>query len=231
MSIDIPVWFIGRTRSNAARRGIEWQLSVDELSDLLEQQQGRCALSGLPIELTPTPRGRPTASIDRLDCLQGYVPGNVQWVHRDVNAMRQDMSVEYFAFMCSAVAARQQGQPVPTFVGNGPTRQRREASVGNGGPAPLGYDRDKQGGLVVSDESAATVRRIFEQRASGATLAAIAAGLNADEVPTARGGKWWPATVRYVLDNPKYRGDVEYLFSWSGAETHVMRPGNHEAIV
>jgi site-specific DNA recombinase len=49
------------------------------------------------------------------------------------------------------------------------------------------------------------VRRIFFQRAAGVTLQA-AADLNRDKVPTARGGKWWPGTVPYVLDNPKYRG-------------------------
>jgi DNA invertase Pin-like site-specific DNA recombinase len=44
------------------------------------------------------------------------------------------------------------------------------------------------------------VRRIRRQRASGGTLAAIAAKLNADAVPTAQGGReWYPATVRYVL--------------------------------
>ena len=46
----------------------------------------------------------------------------------------------------------------------------------------------------------AVVRRIRRQRASGRTLAWIAAGLNADGVPTAQGGReWYPATVRYVL--------------------------------
>ena len=44
------------------------------------------------------------------------------------------------------------------------------------------------------------VRRIRRQRASGRTLAWIAARLNADGVPTAQGGAaWHPATVRYVL--------------------------------
>ena len=43
-------------------------------------------------------------------------------------------------------------------------------------------------------------RRIRRQRASGRTLAGIAAQLNADGVPTAQGGRqWWPATVRDVL--------------------------------
>ena len=115
-----------------------------------------------------------------------------------------------------------------TFLG-----RREKATRGGfaGGSSPLGYERDRQGGLVVSEGEADTVRRIFARQAEGASLATIAAELNADGVPTKRGGKWWPATVRYVLDNPKYRGDVEYLFRFGGAEVHVSRPGAHAAIV
>jgi DNA invertase Pin-like site-specific DNA recombinase len=44
------------------------------------------------------------------------------------------------------------------------------------------------------------VSRISLERKAGRSLAAIADGLNADEVPTAQGGKqWYPATIRYVL--------------------------------
>jgi DNA invertase Pin-like site-specific DNA recombinase len=44
------------------------------------------------------------------------------------------------------------------------------------------------------------VGRIRRERTSGRSFAAIAAGLNRDEVPTAQGGReWYPATVRYVL--------------------------------
>jgi site-specific DNA recombinase len=50
-------------------------------------------------------------------------------------------------------------------------------------------------------------------------------------IATARGGKWWPATIRYVLDNPKYRGQVEYLFRWNGSESHIVRPGSHAVLV
>jgi hypothetical protein len=44
------------------------------------------------------------------------------------------------------------------------------------------------------------VDRIQAERRAKRTLAAIAAGLNADRVPTAHGGrKWWPEAVRGVL--------------------------------
>ncbi len=42
--------------------------------------------------------------------------------------------------------------------------------------------------------------RIAQERACGATLAAIAARLNQDGVPTARGGaRWYPSTVQAAL--------------------------------
>jgi DNA invertase Pin-like site-specific DNA recombinase len=47
---------------------------------------------------------------------------------------------------------------------------------------------------------AKVVKRIVRERKRGATLAAIADGLNRDQVPTAQGGRqWWPSTVRAVL--------------------------------
>jgi DNA invertase Pin-like site-specific DNA recombinase len=44
------------------------------------------------------------------------------------------------------------------------------------------------------------VRRIVQERERGATLAAIATGLNDDGVPTGQGGaRWHPATIRHTL--------------------------------
>jgi hypothetical protein len=44
------------------------------------------------------------------------------------------------------------------------------------------------------------VRRIHAEHAAGRSLRQIAAGLDADGIPTAHGGaRWWPSTVRAVL--------------------------------
>ena len=100
-----------------------------------------------------------------------------------------------------------------------------------GGEAPLGYTRDKEGGLVPVEAEAETVRRIFAMRDAGLTLRAIAARLNDEGVATKRGGKWYAATVRYILDNPKYAGRVEYLFQWGGERLHVNEQGRHPALI
>jgi len=49
--------------------------------------------------------------------------------------------------------------------------------------------------------SAYAIERIRRERAAGASLTAIANGLNADGIPTAQGGRrWYPATVRHTLN-------------------------------
>jgi DNA invertase Pin-like site-specific DNA recombinase len=46
----------------------------------------------------------------------------------------------------------------------------------------------------------AVSKRIAAERKAGHSLAAIAASLNEEQVPTAQGGRqWWPSTVRAVL--------------------------------
>lgn len=44
-----------------------------------------------------------------------------------------------------------------------------------------------------------TRNRVAELRAAGMTMQAVADTLNAENVPTARGGKWYASTVRGVL--------------------------------
>lgn len=121
------------------------------------------------------------------------------------------------------------------FVIRDRTAGGRVAKAGKGGfaggKAPYGYEKDLQGGLRVVEDQAKVVRRIYRERRQRRTLQAIAGGLNADRIPSPSGGEWQVSSVSYLLDNPKYRGAVEYLFRWNGAETHVLQPGSHEAIV
>ena len=55
--------------------------------------------------------------------------------------------------------------------------------------------------------SAKVAERIRVEHAAGRTLGQIARGLDADQIPTAQGGRrWWPSAVRAVLlrcDRPR----------------------------
>ncbi len=75
-------------RKRAARRGLTFDLSLDQLMVIWQRCNGRCEVSGLPFDAE---RGehhwRPYApSIDRRDCSEGYTFSNVRLVCVCVNA-------------------------------------------------------------------------------------------------------------------------------------------------
>ena len=100
-----------------------------------------------------------------------------------------------------------------------------------GATAPYGYRSDGQGNLIINEDEAKVVRDIFAMRESGSTLKQVANALNTSGTPTRRRGRWHASTIRYILDNPKYRGKVEYFFPWMDDKTQVISEGDHEPIV
>jgi len=47
--------------------------------------------------------GRWTASLDRIDNNKGYIKGNVQWVLKDINKMKNIHTQDYFIELCKLV--------------------------------------------------------------------------------------------------------------------------------
>jgi len=78
------------------------------LLDLVEQwkkQEGRCAYTKEQLTLVrkDTRWKQSTASIDRIDSSIGYHLGNIQWVHKRINSMKNDMSEKEFLSWCTKV--------------------------------------------------------------------------------------------------------------------------------
>lgn len=82
----------------ARRRGKSWDMTLADLHDLWEKQDGRCALTGTPMQKTPR-----TWSMDRIDNSCGYAPANIQLVLKHVNMMRGSLPTEIFVEVCQAV--------------------------------------------------------------------------------------------------------------------------------
>lgn len=93
-------------KANAKKRGIDFDLDIQQGWDLYLLQQGRCALTGWALLLQAPVITDITASLDRIDSKAGYVDGNVQWVHKDVNLSKNIHPQEYFIQLCTAVAQR-----------------------------------------------------------------------------------------------------------------------------
>jgi len=88
-------------------------------------------------------------------------------------------------------------------------KQRKAAEGGyTGGWLPYGYQRGDDGTIEEVPEEIEVVKRIFAWHAEGKSLAWIARQLQADNIPTKKGGKWRPSTLRGMLNNPFY-GNVD----------------------
>jgi hypothetical protein len=72
----------------------------------------------------------------------------------------------------------------------------------------LGYDFDRNQGLVINKGEAEIVKRIFREYLGGKGSTAIAKGLNKDNIPSITGTTWLGSSIRRMLKNEKYIGDV-----------------------
>ncbi len=91
----------------AASRNIPFNVSIDYLWKLFLQQKKKCAITGVDLNFKISQKkGRETkrtASLDRIDSSKGYVEGNVQWVHNNINVMKWKMSSNEFVDWCYKV--------------------------------------------------------------------------------------------------------------------------------
>ena len=97
-------------QNGAKDRGHLFELDIKYAWDLFEKQERKCAFSGVPLVFGSNKKNSATtASIDRIDPTKGYLPGNIQWVHKTINLMRNVLSVEDFISWCNLVAQRTRG--------------------------------------------------------------------------------------------------------------------------
>nr|WP_295684440.1 recombinase family protein [uncultured Lachnoclostridium sp.] len=79
----------------------------------------------------------------------------------------------------------------------------------NIGCVAYGYTKDDKGELVIKEDEAEIVRRIFNEYLNGKGSYLIAKGLNSDNIPTIRNGEKWNDTViKEILQNPIYEGEL-----------------------
>ena len=108
----------------------------------------------------------------------------------------------------------------------------------------LGYDKDKDGNLVINPKEAEVVKRIYREFLEGKSYYAIGHGLAADGIRTAAGGEYWHcSTIKKILMNEKYIGDAllqktvttDFLTKKrvvnNGIAPQYYVENNHEAII
>ena len=105
---------------------------------------------------------------------------------------------------------------------------------------PYGYDWDGKN-LVINEEQAKHVRWIFAQVLAGVPLTRIAREMNDKGLRTLRGNAWQPGTLREMIANERYVGDVLFQKKYTdsrfnrhvnrGEVNQYMLTDHHEPIV
>lgn len=117
-------WYIHRiTTDPRKKRQLNIILTEEERLNFVrvldaqwEQQQGRCVFTGVPLErrkgsrgVTETTNPFKIASLDRIDCNQGYNANNIQWTSVAINLARGNLPVAEFAESLKVIIGGQPG--------------------------------------------------------------------------------------------------------------------------
>jgi|688.fasta_scaffold444580_2 hypothetical protein len=98
-----------RIKKSSVERGLEFLITMKYAWELFEKQKGKCFFSGLDLILNKDGENI-TASLDRINSEIGYIEGNVQWVHKDINKMKTDFNDDYFIKICKLITENKNGR-------------------------------------------------------------------------------------------------------------------------
>jgi hypothetical protein len=87
----------------AKERNISLDITIKQIWNLFLEQNKKCSLTGLDLFLRENHREK-TASLDRINSKKGYTIDNVQWVHKNIQLMKNKYSQEEFIKFCKLVA-------------------------------------------------------------------------------------------------------------------------------
>ena len=102
---NIRISFLKKYELSAKARNKNWAVTLDDLANLADKQNRKCALTGLELNFTGDFNDI-TASLDRINNLKGYKLNNLQWVHKKVNMMKGQLNIKEFIDICKLVTNR-----------------------------------------------------------------------------------------------------------------------------
>lgn len=94
-----------------------------------------------------------------------------------------------------------------------------------------GYKHNKDGKLIIDEETAENVKIIFDLYLRGQSVLGIIKELEKRKIPSPTGKeKWCKRTIDVMLSNEKYTGDVR-LLKTGKSEVHYLATDNNPAII
>jgi hypothetical protein len=101
---EMPGTFFKTIKHGAKTRKLEFKITKEKIWNFFLLQNRKCALTGIELKFNSGHNKTDgNASLDRIDSKKGYTLDNVQWVHKDINIMKMDMTNEQLFKYCKRI--------------------------------------------------------------------------------------------------------------------------------
>jgi len=97
--------YFGKIKRAAEKRNFEFNITRRDMDQQFIKQKGKCLYTDYDLDFSSS-NHLGNASLDRIDNSIGYVVGNIQWVHKNVNHMKMDLSHERFLEIIRKIAEK-----------------------------------------------------------------------------------------------------------------------------
>lgn len=147
-------------------------------------------------------------TVDTLNCVRKLREHNVDVYFEKENIHTLGLSNELFLTLYSAFAQAESESISENVKAGVRMKMKRGELVGK--YAPFGYLYNKElNKLVIDENKKDIIIYIFEEYSKGVGFRTIALNLNANNIPSPTGVKWCHASVRRIITNEKYVGDLK----------------------
>lgn len=146
-------------------------------------------------------------TVDSLKYIRALRELGIGIIFEKENINTLEMDTELIITFMSAFA-QSESESISANVRWGKKQAMKEGKVNFPIWKLYGYGINNAGEVVILPEQAEVVRRIYTRILAGDSLRIIRDTLNADSVPAKGGKQWHESTVRGIITNEKYCGDV-----------------------
>ncbi len=163
-------------------------------------------------------------TVDSLQTCRKLREHNIDVYFEKENIHTLNLDSEMFLTLYSAFA-QAESESISMNVKMGiKAKMKRGEFISNAGCYGFNWNKLTKN-IEINEEKAEVVRKIFNWYASGIGSHTIAKRLNKENIPSPKGKKWIPTTIRKIIRNEKYVGDL------LSQKTYTISPISHKIVV
>lgn len=168
-------------------------------------------------------------TIDCLTIIQELKAKNVEVFFERENISSLDTKIEFLISILSGIAEEEAKSTSSNIKWSWVRRCEAGEFFMDTKTAFLGYTKDKNNKIIIDEEKAPIIRKIFSLYIEGHGLHSIQKYLNSNQIQTAQGKNYWHTkAIDNILKNEKYMGDALLQKTYKPSFNRGRRKNNGE---